>query len=154
MKENIVFDSFAIERTYKASRSRVFQAWKDPIKKRRWFAEAPGFVIDSYDLDFRVGGFERTRFRYGDGEAMTNDTVFHDIAVDERIVASYGMTIGGKTLSVSLATMEIEPHGTGTRLRYTEQGAYYEIGGPNAVPGRREGCLELLNRLAKEAEES
>ena len=51
----IVFDTFAIERTYKASPARVFEAWRDPEKKRRWFAEGKGFVIDSYELDFREG---------------------------------------------------------------------------------------------------
>ena len=154
MKEAISFDTFSIERTYKASPARVFQAWQDPAKKRRWFAEGKGFVIDSYELDFREGAFERTRFRFGDGPPMTNDTVFHDIVPNERIVASYDMTLDGKRFSVSLATVEIEAHGTGTTLRYTEQGAYFESGGPNASANRRQGCLELLEALAKELEES
>jgi len=154
MKESIVFDTFAIERTYKASPARVFEAWRDPEKKRRWFAEGKGFVIDSYELDFREGAFERTRFRFGDGPPITNDTVFHDIVPSERIVASYGMTRDGKRFSVSLATVELEPHGTGTRLRYTEQGAYFESGGPDASAHRREGCVELLEALAREVEQA
>lgn len=154
MSEKITFGNFEIERIYKASPSRVFAAWKDPVKKRRWFIEGEGFVIDSYEIDFREGGFERSRFRHGDGPPMTNDTVFHDIVEDRRIVASYGMTLGGKRFSVSLATLEIEPHGPGTRLRYTEQGAYFESGGPNPVDGRRQGCIDLLGSLAKEVDES
>ena len=158
MSEKTIFDTFDLERTYKASIARVFSAWKDPIKKRRWFVEGDGFIIESYDLDFREGGFERCRFRFGnDGPPMTMDCVFHDIVEDRRIVASYGMTMGGNRFSVSLSTLELAPHGTGTRLRYTEQAAYFEGAmpdGPRAAEGRREGCLEMLGKLAKEVDES
>jgi uncharacterized protein YndB with AHSA1/START domain len=154
MKESIVFDTFAIERTYKASPARVFDAWQDPAKKRRWFVEGEGFVIDSYELDFRELGFERTRFRHGGGPAMTCETVFHDIVPNARIVASYGMTLDGKRFSVSLSTLVLEAHGTGTRVRYTEQGAYFEGAGPEAASGRREGCVEMLEKLAKEVDPS
>jgi uncharacterized protein YndB with AHSA1/START domain len=29
--------TFAIERVYDASPARVFEAWADPVAKRRWF---------------------------------------------------------------------------------------------------------------------
>lgn len=37
---------------------------------------------------------------------MTNDTVFHDIVQDRRIVSSYAMTRAGERFSVSLSTLE------------------------------------------------
>lgn len=147
----IEFDTFTIERTYRAGVERVFRAWATPEQKRRWFAEGPGFTLDSYELDFRVGGFERSVFRPDGGPRISNDCVFHDIVPNERIVCSYAMAMEGKTFSASLGTLEVESlPGGGTRLRYTEQGAYYENGGPNQSAGRREGSTGLLASLAKE----
>ena len=83
----VIHKNFTLERTYPTSRARVFAALADPKKKRRWFAESTGFVIAEYSLDFQVGGFERTRFRYGaDGPPMTNDCIYLDIQPEERVV--------------------------------------------------------------------
>ena len=146
----ITFDTFTVERTYKASPERVFDAWADPVKKRRWFVEGEGWTIDAYESDFREGGFERSRFRFKDGPEMTNDTVFLDIVPNRRIVCSYGMTMAIKRFSVSLATVEFELNGSGTLLRCTEQGAYFEGSGENPAAGRREGFAGLLDALATE----
>jgi uncharacterized protein YndB with AHSA1/START domain len=59
----VVHRTLSIERSYPAPPARVFEAFADPGTKRRWFAEDTGFEVDEFALDFRVGGFERTRFR-------------------------------------------------------------------------------------------
>lgn len=145
-----VFDTFDIVRTYKASPERVFAACADPVKKRRWFFEGENWNIDSIEMDFREGGYERSSFRFKDGPVITNDTVFHDIVPNRRIVSSYDMTMAGRRFSVSLATLELEPmpSGSGTRLRYTEQAAFF--GDADGAKLRREGCAELLEKLATE----
>jgi hypothetical protein len=61
--------------------------------------------------------------------------------------------MGPKPLSVSLATMELAADGDGTRLTYTEQGAYFDAGIASAK-GREEGCRGLLEKLAAELEGS
>jgi uncharacterized protein YndB with AHSA1/START domain len=58
------------------------------------------------------------------------------------------MIIGGNRISASLATLEFEPAGAGTRLTYTEQGAFLD-GHDNAAQ-RESGCRELLEALAKQ----
>ena len=58
------------------------------------------------------------------------------------------MTIGGNRISASLATIEFEPGGAGTRLTYTEQGAFLD-GHDNAAQ-REAGCRELFEALAAE----
>lgn len=146
-----IHKSFTIERVYPTSAKRVFAAFTDPVKKRRWFAEGEGFVVDSFTLDFRVGGFERTRFRYGDGPPMTNDCVYLDIVDEQRMVFAYSMTIGGAPLSASLSTIELEPEKGGTRLRFTEHTTFLD--GKDGSESRREGSLELFEALARELEQ-
>jgi uncharacterized protein YndB with AHSA1/START domain len=144
----VIHKSFTIERTYPVSAARVFRAHSDPARKRRWFAEGAGFVVDSYSLDFRVGGFERCRFRPTGGPPMTMDAVYLDIVPEARIIFAYAMTIDGAPMSSSLSTVELVPAGKGTLLRFTEHDAF--VDGNDGSVGRREGSLGLLERLAQE----
>lgn len=140
--------SFTIERSYTASPARVFAAFADPAQKRRWLAEGEGWEVEQFDVDFRVGGHERGRFRYQGGPPITNDTVYQIIQPDERIILAYAMTIDGAPLSGSLLTIEFVPEGSGTRLVFTEQGAYLD--GKDGPVHREEGSRELLEKLAAE----
>ncbi len=145
--------TFVIEHHYSATPKRVFAAFADPRKKRRWFAEGEGFALDSYELDFRVGGIERSRFRFmGDGPVeqgapMGNDTYFHDIVPDQRIIFSYAMTLDDTPFSCSLATIELRHDSQGTLLVFTEQAAFLEnADGPQT---REAGWRELLDSLGR-----
>lgn len=149
-KDKVVHDSFVIERIYKASPERVFAAFADPAQKRCWFAEGEAWTVESFEADFREGGFERSRFRLHDGPVMGNDTVYHDIVANRRIVSSYAMTMGGTRFSVSLATVEFEPHASGTLMRSTEQAAFFEDS--DGVERRRQGWGVLLDRLGAQLE--
>jgi uncharacterized protein YndB with AHSA1/START domain len=144
----VTHTSFTIERSYTASPARVFAAFADPAQKRRWLAEGEGWEVEEFDVDFRVGGHERGRFRYQGGPPITNDTVYQIIQPDERIILAYAMTIDGAPLSGSLLTIEFVPEGSGTRLVFTEQGAYLD--GKDGPVHREEGSRELLEKLAAE----
>lgn len=140
--------SFTVERVYPHPPSRVFRAHADQAAVRRWRVEGEGFHVSSHTFDFREGGREFAGFRFGDGPEMTFEAKYHVIVPDRRIVSTYGMTMGGEPLSVSLMTIDLVPDGAGTRLILTEQGAYF--GDPAAVAGREEGTLGLLEALAAE----
>ena len=147
-QSSVVHSTFSIERTYPSPPARVFAAFSDPVTKRRWFAEGEGWQVDEFSVDFRVGGREVARFRFKDGAPMGNDTVYLDIVPDRRIVLAYTMTVGETRISVSLATVELAPEGDGTRLIYTEQGAFFD--GADRSAGREAGCRALLERLGEE----
>lgn len=151
---NTQHNNFSIERRYPVSPRKVFAAFADPRKKRRWFVEGEGFAVESFEMDFRVGGVERSSFRYQGGpplEAGTpiaNDTWYCDIVEGERIVCAYVMTVGGARISSSLATFEFVPDAGGTRLVYTEQAAFFE--GADGETVRKQGWTALFDRLELE----
>src|SRR3990170_1137554 len=114
-ERTVVHSTFVIERGYSATPQQIFAAFADPVKKRRWFAEGEGFAVDKFEMDFRVGGTERARFRFKSGSAIeqgtacANDSYYLDIVPNMRIVIAYTMTIGDKRISASLSTYEILP---------------------------------------------
>ena len=140
--------TFAVERAYPVPPERVFFAFSNLDSKRRWFAEGEGWVVLEFTSDFSVGGSEFSRFRFGDGPEITNDTQYQNIVTNERIVITYRMAVAGAPISVSLATIEFSPSGKGTVLTYTEQGVYFDdaLAGAN----REIGCRELMEALARE----
>jgi uncharacterized protein YndB with AHSA1/START domain len=154
MDTKVLHDTFVIEKEYAATPEKVFAAFSDPVKKRRWFAEGEGFVVESYELDFQVGGLENSRFRFQGGQSPVegmscrNQTFFHVIVPDRRIVFSYTMAFGDNPFSASLTTVEIYPSRKGSKLVFTEQGAYFENSdGPRI---REQGWSKLLESLRKE----
>jgi len=150
--------TFVVERRYDASPERVFRAWADPVAFRRWFVESPGATIHGWNHDFRVGGRAGGRYRFGgpDSPVGFNDTEYLDIVENGRIILSYvmGREIDGEKQreSASLATIEIVPDGSGARLIYTEQGAFFGEDGGAHIPLRQEGCTEMLENLGRELE--
>lgn len=152
----VAHGTFTVERRYDASPARVFRAHSDPVAFRRWFADGEGWTIHRWEHDFRVGGHIHGRFRFGDesNDTWFNDTDYLDIVQDQRIILSYvmGRMVGDEKqrASASLATTELVADGSGTRLIYTEQGAFLE--GADDIVGREQGCAEMLDALGCELE--
>lgn len=144
----ITHATFTIERKYDVPPARVFQAFADRGAKMRWFVEEEGWTTESYELDFRAGGHERAKGAEPGGLKYANDTLYHDIVPNERIVFAYAMDLNGTRISASLATITLTPDGRGTRFSYTEQGAFFEGKGPAGPDGREEGCRGLFEKLA------
>lgn len=147
--QSVTHATFVIERNFLATPEKVFAAFSDPAKKKRWFADDEALKYEEFTIDFRVGGFERKRFQTKIG-VCTNDTVYLDIVPNRRIVFAYTMAAHGMRFSSSQATVELLPTQKGTDLVFTEQGAFFEHSdGPKM---RQEGWTYLFTQLAKELE--
>jgi uncharacterized protein YndB with AHSA1/START domain len=140
--------SFVIERDYDAAPARVFHAFSDPAAKRRWFHGPAGKWTEiKRELDFRVGGRERVSGAFAGGPVSSFDGHYLDIVPGRRIVYAYDMHLDERRISVSLATVEFVPAGTGTRLIFTEQLVYLDgYDDPNGRQ-REEGSRGLLDNL-------
>ncbi len=74
------------------------------------------------------------------------DAVYHEVLADERVIFSYDMHLGEQHVSVSLTTIELFPVDGGTRLTFTEQGAFLD-GDRAGAASRVEGTHALLDNL-------
>jgi uncharacterized protein YndB with AHSA1/START domain len=149
-ERSVTHSTFVIERSYPTTPERVFAAFSDPVKKRRWFGEGGETELEEFEMDFRVGGCERTRCSSKQGFVFTNDSVYRDILPNRRIVIAYNISVGDKRISSSQATVELLPSANGTDLIFTDQGAYFE--GADGPEIREDGWRILLERLAEELE--
>jgi uncharacterized protein YndB with AHSA1/START domain len=145
-------DTFVVERTYPQSPERVFGAFAEFDRKRRWYAEGD-HEIKEFAMDFRIGGSERFHYRFSEGHPIAgseilNESAYQDIVTNQRIVASQKMSLNGKPISITLVTIEFLPSGTGTDLVLTNQGTYVDW--PEGAKMLKHGWGELLERVAKE----
>ena len=149
-ERSIVHATFVIERVFDAAPSRVFRAWTTPEAKGRWFGGPDEWLRSPHELDFQVGGRERISGGPAGGPVHTYSALYWDIVPDARIVSTYDMYTGDTRISVSLATLELKPEGAGTRLVWTEQGAFLD--GLDTPDQREEGTRGLLDNLARALE--
>ena len=153
-ERSVIHSTFVIERNYPAKPERVFAAFADPAKKRRWFVEGgQHHEVEHFEMDFRVGGKERARYRFKEGTplagmALTNDIIYQEIVPNRRVVQASTMSVGEKCISASLVTAEFLASGAGTELILTHQGAFFE--GADGPAMREEGWRKLLDRLTGE----
>lgn len=146
MSEKVIHGTFVIERSYPVIPERVFAAFADPVKKRKWFAEGEKADVEEFTMDFRVGGSEYTRFRFNGGLVCENHSTYQEIKQNRYIVIAYTMTMGRQTIfSSSQMTVEFLPADDGCDLVFTEQGAYFE--GADGPALREEGWSQLLDAL-------
>jgi uncharacterized protein YndB with AHSA1/START domain len=142
---SVVHATFCIERTYAASSAQVFKALTDPAAKAKWFTGGNGYTLLAREMDVRPGGREHVQGRWETGVVSTFDAVYQDVIADERIVYAYEMHMDDRKISVSLATLELKPAGTGTCLVMTEQGAFLD--GYDDAGSRERGSNFLLDAL-------
>ena len=148
-KHSLIHDTFTLERRYPSAPGKVYRYFSEPQYRKRWFGATEDWSQRSHSLDFRVGGQELEQGAPPGGAFVTYEGRFLDIVPGERIINSYVLAAAGVRFSVSLSTVEFLLDGTGTLLRLTEQGAYFD-GNPESPQMRVHGIgkqLDLLGRV-------
>lgn len=147
MQRSVSHATFVIERAYKAPPAKVFAAFADPKSKAQWFVGPENWEKSDHKLDFRVGGRESVSGGPPGGVVHSYNATIWDIVEGERIVTSYEMHLDKTRISVSVGTTEIKSSGAGSKLIYTEQGAFLD--GYDDAGERERGTQELFNQLER-----
>jgi uncharacterized protein YndB with AHSA1/START domain len=144
---SVTHADFTIERRFACTPGQAFSAFSDPELKRQWFANPGNWADAHWELDFRVGGTEVNSGGSPGGRHNLFRARFHDIVEGERIVFAYDLLHDHRLVSVSLTTIEFFADGEGTRLVFTEQGAFFDELGDAA--DREHGTGKLLDALER-----
>ena len=78
-----------LSRVFDAPREMVFKAWTDPEQVPLWFGPE-GFVVETREIDIRVGGRWRFIFTGPDGTRWENRMVFLKVISPERLEYDHG----------------------------------------------------------------
>ena len=146
-----VHNTFVIEKDYPKAPEKVFAAFADTAKKRRWYASGGTHDVVSYELDFRVGGKEVLvgKMKPGTpiaGQVLTWAQTYQAIETGKRIVFTQTLDVGERRISVAVITAEFVEDGAGCKLTFTHQAAYFENSdGPQM---REMGWRYLLDAVA------
>lgn len=149
----VAHSTFVIERELPASPRHAYRFWSEAALKQRWNDCHPDWKVVEDSFDFRVGGIEAKRWRMADGSEQTFRALYFDIVPEQRIIYGFDMSFRGQKVSASLATIELIPAGTQTRMKFTEQLAF--LGEPDAmrqrIAGTEDGFDRLVEVVAREA---
>jgi len=145
-----------VSRTFDAPRERVFQAWTDPEKLKKWFRPDESIAIMLTKVDLRVGGKYRFQMKHPDGEFYTGVGTYREVKAPERPVFTWQWEKDGSEADFG----EVEPGETVVTLEFHERGKQTEVvltheNFSSAESRDRHehgwnGCLDSLVKFAQE----
>lgn len=134
-----------IDRFIRACPSDVFRAVSDPDLRRRWLYDLPGARTLSFSLDFREGGYERTRFQFDGGAVFEVELLHHKIVPDRSVSASRVLRIGGQDASSAERLLTMRPLNDGCLVRFAETVRFH--GTLDSLPRHRDMVTYVMDRL-------
>jgi uncharacterized protein YndB with AHSA1/START domain len=141
--QSAVKPSLTLKRRLKASPAKVFAAWTDPEKVKRWMG--PGEIkVLLAETDPRVGGRYRWLMRSPEGKDHDVGGVYREVVANEKLVFTWAWQ--SLPERESLVTVEFKPDGDGTLLTLThEQFADDET--RDSHQGGWSGALDKLEKV-------
>ena len=144
--QSAVKPSLTLKRRFKAPPAKVFAAWTDPEKIKRWMGPAD-FKTPQAESDARVGGRYRFAMRSPDGEAHVVGGVFREVVTNEKLVFTWAWNAApGDEPYESLVTVLFKPDGDGTLLTLTHEQLFDEESRDRHEKGWN-GSLDKLEKL-------
>jgi len=134
--------SLTLKRRLKAPPAKVFAAWTDPEKVKRWMGPGEIKALRA-ECDVRTGGRYRWVMQTPTGEEHDVSGVYREVIPNEKLVFTWAW----KTMPEreSLVTVEIKPDGNGSLLTLTHEQFFDE----EARDGHRSGWNGALDKMEK-----
>jgi len=134
--------SLTLKRRFKAPPAKVFAAWTDPEKMKRWMGPE-GVVGLSAEIDARIGGRYRLLMKSPDGEEHDVSGVYREVVPNEKLVFTWAWKSTPERQS--LVTVLLKPDGDGTLLTLTHEQFFDET----ARDHHRQGWTGSLDKLER-----
>jgi uncharacterized protein YndB with AHSA1/START domain len=145
MVTTTVKPSLTIKRHFKAPPAKVFAAWTDPEKVKRWMG--PGEVeAISVDADPRRGGRYRWLMKSPDGEEHDVSGIYREVIPNEKLVFTWAWRSTPER--ESLVTLTFKPDGDGTLMTLTHEQFFDE----EARDRHQGGWTSAMDKLGKYVE--
>ena len=110
--------SLTVKRRFNAAPAKVFAAWTDAEKVRRWMG--PGEVqVLSAESDARTGGRYRWVMQAPNGEQHDVSGVYREVTPNEKLVFTWAWKSTPER--ESLVTVTLKPDGGGTLMTLTHE---------------------------------
>ena len=150
-KSSIARDTIVLERTYRASPDRVFQAWEDVDARARWSKPWPEMDLVYDRHDFRVGGTDIYRCGLNGDFNWTAEVQYLDIVRDKRLIFSERMAEDDKPQSTAVITVEFFAKGKETLQIVTIH--ILTLDGSDMLEGYAGSWGPVLDSIAAELEQ-
>jgi len=132
-----------IERTFPATRERVFEAWTQAEALSHWFAPSAAFEVRVPTLDLRPGGEYLIEMRRPDGTLSTATGRYLEITPPSRLVFTWNWQEQPEW-GESTVTIALEAHGLETRLTLVHE----RLATAELRDQHEQGCVGCLAQLA------
>jgi uncharacterized protein YndB with AHSA1/START domain len=143
--ETAVRPSLTLKRRFKAAPAKVFAAWTDPEKIKRWMG--PGEIVTQRaEADPRIGGRYRIEMRSPNGEAHNVGGVYREVVANEKLVFTWSWDAAPPDEPhESLVTVLFKPDDGGTLLTVTHEKLFDE----ESRQGHQHGWIGALDKMEK-----
>lgn len=141
--QSAVRPSLTLKRRFKAPPEKVFAAWTDPEKIKRWMG--PGEIrAVRVETDPRVGGRYRVVMRSAAGEEYDVGGVYREVVANEKLVFTWAWKVTPpEAPHESLVTVLFKPDDGGTLLTLTHAQLFDE----ESRAGHERGWIGALDKL-------
>jgi uncharacterized protein YndB with AHSA1/START domain len=134
--------SLTIKRRLNAPAEKVYAAWTDPEKLKRWFGPDTG-AVSSAQTEVRFGGRFHIVFRTEDGEEHDVSGIYREVVPNSRLQFSWAWKSTPER--ESLVTITVKPDGDGSILTLLHEQFYDEAARDRHAWGWN-GSLDKLER--------
>lgn len=133
-----------IQRTFKASREKIFSAWTDPQELKNWWGPA-GYTTPSAEIDLRVGGAYRIAMRSPEGVMYDLYGVYQVVEPPSKLVYTWNWRgTHMDDIGETLVTVEFRNARQGTEIILTHE----RFPSQKACDEHDRGWNATLDRLA------
>lgn len=139
-----------LSRIIRAPREKVFAAWTEPEKLKRWWGPGPVSCPEAH-IDLREGGAYRLANLHTDGSVTWISGRFERVRPPEELVYTWSVSI--LSGSPTLVRVKFLPHTEGTELVLTHERFAVEAVRDMHLEGWN-GCLDKLATLFSAAPSS